>query len=32
VTNNPKNCGIFTGPVANAPNAAVTQEGAPACW
>ena len=25
VTNNPKNCGIFTGPVANQPNAAVTQ-------
>jgi prepilin-type N-terminal cleavage/methylation domain-containing protein len=32
VTNNPKNCGVFTGPIANAPNAAVTQEGAPACW
>ena len=32
VTNNPKNCGVFTGPMTNAPNAAVTQEGAPACW
>jgi len=32
VTGNPKNCGIYTGPAANAPNAAVTQEGAPACW
>lgn len=26
------NCGVYVGPVANAPNAAVTQEGAPACW
>ena len=32
VTNNPKNCGVFTGAIANSPNAAVTQEGAPACW
>jgi type IV pilus assembly protein PilA len=31
VTSTPQNCGIFTGPLANAPNAAVTQEGAPAC-
>jgi prepilin-type N-terminal cleavage/methylation domain-containing protein len=27
-----QNCGVFVGPVANQPNAAVTQEGAPACW
>jgi prepilin-type N-terminal cleavage/methylation domain-containing protein len=32
VTGTPNTCGIFTGPVANSPNAAVTQEGAPACW
>ena len=32
VTTAPTTCGVFTGPVANAPNAAVTQEGAPACW
>src|SRR4249920_2727669 len=32
VTGNPKNCGIYTGPAANTPNAAVTQEGAPGCW
>ncbi len=32
VTSTPTNCGIFTGPLANAPNAAVTNEGAPACW
>jgi len=25
-------CGVFIGPVANSPNAQVTQEGAPACW
>jgi len=25
-------CGVYVGPVANQPNAAVTQEGAPACW
>ena len=28
----PTTCGIFVGPAANSPNAAVTQEGAPACW
>lgn len=27
-----QNCGVFVGPLANQPNAAVTQEGAPACW
>ena len=32
VTGTPGTCGIFTGPVANRPNAAVLQEGAPACW
>jgi len=32
VTTNPTNCGVFTGPIANSPNAAVSQEGAPACW
>jgi prepilin-type N-terminal cleavage/methylation domain-containing protein len=32
VTTSPTTCGVFTGPVANSPNAAVTQEGAPACW
>jgi type IV pilus assembly protein PilA len=32
VTGTPNTCGIFTGPAANSPNAAVTQEGAPACW
>jgi type IV pilus assembly protein PilA len=32
VTTVPSTCGVFVGPVANAPNAAVTQEGAPACW
>ena len=32
VTGVPNTCGIFTGPIANAPNAAVTQEGAPACY
>lgn len=25
-------CGVFVGPVANRPNPAVTQEGAPACY
>jgi prepilin-type N-terminal cleavage/methylation domain-containing protein len=25
-------CGVYVGPTANSPNAAVTQEGAPACW
>ena len=32
VTGVPATCGVFVGPVGNAPNAAVTQEGAPACW
>jgi prepilin-type N-terminal cleavage/methylation domain-containing protein len=32
VTGVPSTCGIYTGVVANSPNAAVTQEGAPACW
>ncbi|MEP6571637.1 MAG: prepilin-type N-terminal cleavage/methylation domain-containing protein [Gemmatimonadota bacterium] len=32
VTGVPATCGIYTGPPANAPNAAVVQEGAPACW
>jgi len=32
VTGSPATCGIYTGPVANTPNAAVTQEGSPACW
>jgi prepilin-type N-terminal cleavage/methylation domain-containing protein len=27
-----QNCGVYIGPPANAPNAAVVQEGAPACW
>lgn len=27
-----RSCGAFVGAVGNAPNAAVTQEGAPACW
>ena len=26
------NCGVYVGAAANSPNAAVTQEGAPACW
>ena len=25
-------CGVFIGPLRNAPNVATTQEGAPACW
>jgi uncharacterized protein (TIGR02246 family) len=25
-------CGVFVGPAVNAPNAATTEEGAPACW
>ncbi len=29
---NPKNCGIFVGSTSNAPNAAVTEAGVPACW
>ncbi|HNH47951.1 MAG TPA: hypothetical protein PKY30_12980, partial [Myxococcota bacterium] len=32
VTGSPATCGIYTGAAANAPNAAVTQEGSPACW
>jgi prepilin-type N-terminal cleavage/methylation domain-containing protein len=32
VTGVPNQCGIYTGPAANSPNAAVTQEGSPACW
>ena len=32
VTGVPNTCGVYTGPVANAPNAAVVQEGAPGCW
>ena len=32
VTGSPATCGIYTGPAANTPNAAVTQEGSPACW
>ena len=28
----PNSCGVFIGPLANSPNAAVTMEGAPACW
>lgn len=32
VTGTPNTCGVYTGPVANRPNAAVTQEGAPGCW
>ena len=28
----PNTCGVFVGGIANAPNAAVTQEGAPSCW
>ncbi len=32
VTGTPNTCGIYTGPVANSPNAAVVQEGSPSCW
>jgi prepilin-type N-terminal cleavage/methylation domain-containing protein len=28
----PNSCGVFIGASANSPNAAVTMEGAPACW
>jgi prepilin-type N-terminal cleavage/methylation domain-containing protein len=31
VTGTPNQCGVYTGTAA-APNAAVTQEGAPGCW
>ena len=32
VTSTPSTCGIYTGPIGNRPNAAVTLEGSPACW
>jgi prepilin-type N-terminal cleavage/methylation domain-containing protein len=32
VTDAPNTCGVYVGAVGNAPNAAVTAEGAPACW
>ena len=32
VTSVPSTCGVYIGPVGNAPNVAVVQEGAPACW
>ena len=32
LTTAPTTCGVFVGPAANAPNAAVNQEGAPGCW
>ena len=32
VTGTPATCGIFTGPIGNAPDPAVTQEGAPSCY
>jgi prepilin-type N-terminal cleavage/methylation domain-containing protein len=32
VTGTPNKCGIYTGPAANTPNPAVTQEGSPGCW
>ena len=32
MTNAPKTCGVFIGPVAYSPNAAVTREGSPACY
>ena len=31
-TSLPNTCGVYVGPVANTPNAAVKAEGAPACW
>jgi hypothetical protein len=31
-TSVPSTCGVYVGPVANTPNAAVKAEGAPACW
>jgi type IV pilus assembly protein PilA len=31
-TSTPHTCGVYVGPVANTPNAAVKAEGAPACW
>jgi prepilin-type N-terminal cleavage/methylation domain-containing protein len=31
-TSVPHICGVYTGPAANAPNAVVKAEGAPACW
>ena len=32
VTDVPNTCGVYVGAAGNAPNAAVTAEGAPACW
>ncbi len=32
VTGVPSSCGVYIGVPANAPNAAVVQEGAPGCW
>ncbi len=32
VTVAPTTCGIYVGPIANRPNAAVTQEASPGCW
>ena len=31
-TSTPNTCGVYVGAAANAPNAAVEAEGAPACW
>ena len=31
-TSIPNTCGVYVGAAANAPNAAVKAEGAPACW
>jgi prepilin-type N-terminal cleavage/methylation domain-containing protein len=32
INSGPSTCGIYIGPSTNSPNAAVSQEGAPACW
>jgi hypothetical protein len=32
ISTSPSLCGVFVGPVKNAPNAAVIEEGVPACW
>jgi prepilin-type N-terminal cleavage/methylation domain-containing protein len=32
MTVNPRTCGVFIGPIAYSPNAAVTKEGVPACY
>jgi type IV pilus assembly protein PilA len=32
LTVGPTTCGLYVGPIANSPNAAVIQEAAPACW